>query len=581
MVAHDAILRGALSAKNASALKPSILEMKDQSFIKKLLNELGRDGGRSLAGHMAPGKRANQGNIVSSFKDSSAMRKDISQYRPQAMQLFQPIHRVFHPVVVEACCSRPGEPRLDPDRILAAGIVVRKIGKNNKLYGWLTSNGTILGWKRIQWGLGPGYGDDPDPKIRKKARLGANKKLLEKLEDRGSINSAHTFQETFTSLFKADPEICKKNGKTYLYGIAPLTSTERPEVDPYSDRQTIKTVEEKHFKNSDIRSMVPELLKPGNTLHEKLPTYIRFGSATNKTDPGIKAFMALIEFFLARVGLFTGESYVKNLKKAFGKTMVRARQKQGSSWVSKEISFYRFLEDAAALLVDNRAKKGVDRIYMPEKWPEIRAEKKVKGAKHVLWKATGQRGRKKLNAVLYEGEIISGIQGAFKGRWEKLSRVETRYDDASALYVISCFIRIKGACNCPPKTVWTAPSDPFSIAPWYASSDCPPVQIELPPIDPDRPEQLAGLAPGVAFKVPPKLQQVMEKMDLDSLMDGKKEKGSLGIGMICGFNIPIITLCAFIVLQIFLKLLNIVFWWLPFIKICIPYPKPSGQSKWP
>jgi hypothetical protein len=27
------------------------------------------------------------------------------------------------------------------------------------------------------------------------------------------------------------------------------------------------------------------------------------------------------------------------------------------------------------------------------------------------------------------------------------------------------------------------------------------------------------------------------------------------------------------VLQIFLTLLNLVFWWLPFLKICIPFPK--------
>ena len=36
-------------------------------------------------------------------------------------------------------------------------------------------------------------------------------------------------------------------------------------------------------------------------------------------------------------------------------------------------------------------------------------------------------------------------------------------------------------------------------------------------------------------------------------------------------------LVAFIVMFIFLILLNIVFWWLPFLKICFPIPKmPSG-----
>jgi hypothetical protein len=38
----------------------------------------------------------------------------------------------------------------------------------------------------------------------------------------------------------------------------------------------------------------------------------------------------------------------------------------------------------------------------------------------------------------------------------------------------------------------------------------------------------------------------------------------------CSFSIPIISICALIVLSIFIGLLNIVFWWMPFLKICFP-----------
>jgi hypothetical protein len=43
---------------------------------------------------------------------------------------------------------------------------------------------------------------------------------------------------------------------------------------------------------------------------------------------------------------------------------------------------------------------------------------------------------------------------------------------------------------------------------------------------------------------------------------------------ICSFSLPIITLCAFIVLSIFLSLFDLIFRWLLFIKICIPFPVP-------
>ena len=56
--------------------------------------------------------------------------------------------------------------------------------------------------------------------------------------------------------------------------------------------------------------------------------------------------------------------------------------------------------------------------------------------------------------------------------------------------------------------------------------------------------------------------------------DGSPPSG-VGIGWLCSFSLPIITLCAFIVLNIFLSLFNICFFWMAYLKICIPYPKPK------
>jgi hypothetical protein len=44
-------------------------------------------------------------------------------------------------------------------------------------------------------------------------------------------------------------------------------------------------------------------------------------------------------------------------------------------------------------------------------------------------------------------------------------------------------------------------------------------------------------------------------------------------GMVCSFSIPIITICALILLMIIIKLLDIVFFWMPFFQICLPLPK--------
>ena len=54
---------------------------------------------------------------------------------------------------------------------------------------------------------------------------------------------------------------------------------------------------------------------------------------------------------------------------------------------------------------------------------------------------------------------------------------------------------------------------------------------------------------------------------------GSCQEGGVEMGMVCSFSIPIITICALIMLMIIVKLLDIVFFWMPFFQICLPVPK--------
>jgi hypothetical protein len=51
-----------------------------------------------------------------------------------------------------------------------------------------------------------------------------------------------------------------------------------------------------------------------------------------------------------------------------------------------------------------------------------------------------------------------------------------------------------------------------------------------------------------------------------------QDKGPCGFGMMCSLSIPIITLCALILLMIMVALLDMVFHWLPFFILCFPLP---------
>ena len=47
---------------------------------------------------------------------------------------------------------------------------------------------------------------------------------------------------------------------------------------------------------------------------------------------------------------------------------------------------------------------------------------------------------------------------------------------------------------------------------------------------------------------------------------------SLQLGMICSLSIPIITICALILLIIIVNLLDIIFRWMPYFIMCFPLP---------
>lgn len=148
-------------------------------------------------------------------------------------------------------------------------------------------------------------------------------------------------------------------------------------------------------------------------------------------------------------------------------------------------------------------------------------------------------------------------------------------DSDGAFYAVRCVYQ-QPRCGVFVRPVVSALSRPFRLAAFF-DPDAPvrPVTIRMP-ID----VSIRGLSrfpKGVSMVMSEKLRQKVEHLQnskLAEIDDGELSEPppAWGIGMICSLSIPIITLCAMIVLMIFIQLLNIVFWWLPFLRICLPIP---------
>jgi hypothetical protein len=164
---------------------------------------------------------------------------------------------------------------------------------------------------------------------------------------------------------------------------------------------------------------------------------------------------------------------------------------------------------------------------------------------------------------------------AGEGAGEEAPRLP-RFDDDGARYVVRCVYR-RTRCRPPHPDIVGVPSVDFTIAPYF-DPDAPsrPIRIALP-VD----TSVSGLRKfrkSVAFLMSDQLRKQMgQASSLKDLLDGKAgSEEPFSLGEICTFSIPIITLCAFIVLMIFMILLNFVFWWLPLLRFCFPIPKPAG-----
>jgi hypothetical protein len=145
-----------------------------------------------------------------------------------------------------------------------------------------------------------------------------------------------------------------------------------------------------------------------------------------------------------------------------------------------------------------------------------------------------------------------------------------KFDPAAGdLYVVRC---VYERPQCGP---WQPPlvsleSQRFQLASFF-DPDAParPIRIALP-----GDTSIAGLRKfdkNVAFMMSKQLREQMSRLSKQIIVDGTAGAGaSFELGHICALSIPIITLCAFILLFVIVTLLNIVFWWLPFFKICFP-----------
>lgn len=531
MVGETIMLRGL--RVNGGDARPTILQRIDQEFIPALLEEL-RVGGKALA------------EVADTAISPRAQASG-------ELKLFQPVQRTFNVVVLESACERFGFPRVDPERIESAGLVVRRVGLNGKLQGWMQSANKLRGWLTFGDGGQSRFWQefdpdaDPDPQRRPLAIKTGHAEIDRLFKLKRGVSEP--FSESVSPLFVAPPEVCQATGRTILYGLVPVTSAERSDLGATSGAPGAAIERDAPFDFSALEQKFPDhlpyfLKREVSGALPIVPRAQQTLTRANAGDSDLAAFTLALRQLQVEFDAFDA----RNQRNGTTDLLNKLNQLVFDQPDGRRLGD--FLKQATAVLVDR-----VDgSITMPKAWPKV-SEQQERGFTQAAL------------AVLRQqlGEFTGG-----EGRFDDIRA------DAPRQYQLRAFVRIKREDGCPPKLVWSQYSEPFTIAPWYESGAAPPTQINLP--DALNGNLLKSLKPNVAFVLPESLANVLNSNSPKAFIDGEAGKGGGGIGLdwICGFSIPLITICAFIVLNIFLQLFNIIFQWLFFIKICIPFPRKKG-----
>lgn len=544
MVTHDILVQG-VSMTGTEQKKPVILQMHDDDFPGRFLQDLASPNATPIS--------------------STSVVNTASQ------PLYQPVQRMLTVALVDLNCNSLGYPRVDPTRILSAGLVIRRVfrARGNTAGTTIEEYDTLSAWMRspqgqFSWNKLPRNQENWDPDPTKRPQLNSGQAALDSQLAQLSLAVANT--ESTTPAFVAPPATCAALGRTVVYAVIPTASSEVSDTPPNSppsiSQPGLLSSLPALLRSSQHSSTKPSTPTPPPTvdyrwmsdefLNVVYPPTLSTASppAAPTPNPNVAQFQGfttalrmLDTVFGAFDGTAEGNAILSLLNQHNVTFSDNSTQAMGA-----------FYQQAKTTLLDfgayPTASPNAPTMQMPTSWDSLSDSD--------------------------QSALLAALTAALTPKSQNLLSPQGRYQDCTRHYKLRMFFRIKSESpTCPPELVWSHYSDPFRIAPWYATGLR--THAPIPLADPTS-DFVKNAKPNCTFQVPGNLMSAMQGTSMSGLMNGSGGGGGLSLGWICGFNIPLITICAFFVLNIFLSLLNIIFFWLPFIKICIPFPSVSTSS---
>ena len=527
----------AVGVASGGLLQPWIAELTTDTFVDDFLALLAGTGGASPA-------------------DLAATRPGTTVPETGALRLFQPLSQRYYLVAATLACRRPGIPdhAVRPGRGERVSFVLRRRDPDGTEHGFVPGGaGRPATWRpATAAALVPGERELP----MHPAPVGA-------------------FAEPGTAAAALGMAAAERSTRTVFYGYIPVSGRDGAVLPLADPAATLATVQASMPlpdppENPTVDALVARVVQPWSALRSAPPPS---GQGSWPTYPSLYVILDLADWLATNLDAVfqaitqsadvPADSAADHLIQAITKITVRVGNPQGIITLAQAITD---LAPFLALVTGDTGLAGPFTTYdltggtLPGGW--LDPPKTASSLAGLAAAALAEAGNPvtvppELEGLIKDDPVPTGAPGTSNG----------------ATYVIRTVF-----AHAPCQPVISEPTQPFELA-RALDPDAPArkILIQMPDIS-----NLRQFRRGVAIEMSPGLRRLMDRVTPGLLKgDGLGSDPGLQLGMICSFSLQIVTLVAFIVMFIFLILLNIVFWWLPFLKVCFPVPVKPGNPKGP
>lgn len=480
-----------------------------------------------------------------------------------------PLHRTFYVVSCELSCDRIGLPALDPKRITSAGFVIRRVGNDGEK-SWMLQDDQALGWIDTPTGL-------RDPDVHRRLCAGNI------IHPREAVPT-YTGEQTHPLHTLASSD---QNGKrhTVLYGYLPLGGSYT--LGPSAAGSPFDATSEAAFR-ADGRQHFPWPYG----YREPLDTTWRLEHArpieTGRPTKGMfELLRALVNRFHVGENRVHGNEALEQLARRIyfynesgaGGTLAPGTFSDYTRHTFDQFqlsSLWSYLQSNAAGTENALAKwivlqeKRIDDAGSLDALTELDRMPPASGSGTLAYSLYMTAGDAQELRALLDQRLVDQAVG--KAKEMSLPKFQQRQED---VFQVVPFVRASDDGG-KERIYWAglgARTEAFRVAAPFDPNASRPSLIQMPSLA----DLKKGLANGVSMLTPPDTYGLLNALNLrkgaskDVLPSGQPE--SFGIQWICSFSLPVITLVAMILLMIVISLLNIVFFWMPWVRICLPFPK--------